>query len=310
MIDFHRKMLADTVRNEAFAKALRAAVKPGSVVADIGAGTGFLGFLASRLGARECHLYESGDVWAVGKRIAERNKIKNCAFIHRHSTQVKKPSQADVVVSETLGNYALEEHILETMNDARERYLKPGGTLIPRGLTQYACPIVSDRLLKEIDVWGDVGYDINFAPAREVAFHNAYVRTVTAADLFPGDGAAQTIDAIDFSQPNDSRRTLSAQWKMTADAAVYGCALWWEAELIPGVTLSTGPFAPPTHWEQIVLFLLEPLKVTAGDALLLNITSDTRMATGLNLTWQMRVFRGGKKVGESAMMDMRKGSIE
>ncbi|MFA6039536.1 MAG: 50S ribosomal protein L11 methyltransferase [Candidatus Peribacteraceae bacterium] len=310
MIDFHRKMLADTVRNEAFAKALRAAVKPGSVVADIGAGTGFLGFIASQAGAKECHLYESGDVWAVGKNIAKRNGIKNCTFVHRHSTEVKKPVPADVVVSETLGNYALEEHILETMNDARERYLKPGGTLIPRGLTQFACPIISDRPVRELDVWGQVGFGLDFTPAREVAFHNAYVRTMLPADLLGGGSAAQVVDALDFTQPNESRRALTGQWKVAEGASVYGCALWWEAELAPGIILSTDPSKAATHWEQIALFLPEPLHAQAGDALMLTLTSDTAVGRGINLTWQMRVFRGGKKAGESMMMDMRKGHLD
>ena len=310
MIDFHRKMLADEVRNAAFTEALRRAVKLGeSVVADIGAGTGYLGFVASKLGARECHLYEVGDVWSVGKRIAEKNGITNCRFIQRHSTLVKNPVQADIVVSETLGNYALEERILETMDDARQRFLKPGGTLIPAKLTQSCCPIVSDRLVREIDTWGAVGMGLDFSPARAVAFHNAYVRTVRAADLMQSEDAVQQLDAVDFSEPNNNRRELSAQWKLAADVTVHGVAVWWEAELAPGITLSTSPYGKPTHWEQIALFIPKPLAAKAGDALLFHFTSDTTLKAGMNLTWQCTLFRGGKKKDTSPLMDMRKGFL-
>ena len=47
-IEFHRRMLADRVRHEAFRAALRAAIQPGaSTVADIGAGSGVLAFFAT-----------------------------------------------------------------------------------------------------------------------------------------------------------------------------------------------------------------------------------------------------------------------
>ena len=57
LIEFHRKMLADKVRSAAFEAALRRVITAGeTTVADIGAGTGVLGFMAQRLGAREVHL--------------------------------------------------------------------------------------------------------------------------------------------------------------------------------------------------------------------------------------------------------------
>ena len=51
-IEYHRTLLADRVSNNAFYAALRSVIVPGqTTVADIGAGTGFLGFLAAKLGA-------------------------------------------------------------------------------------------------------------------------------------------------------------------------------------------------------------------------------------------------------------------
>ncbi|MDD4319174.1 MAG: 50S ribosomal protein L11 methyltransferase [Candidatus Peribacteraceae bacterium] len=311
MLEFHRKMLGDKVRNDAFYEALKRVIKPGeSVVADIGAGTGFLGFLARKLGAKECHLYEMGDVWALGKRIAQHNKIDRCQFVHRHSTQAKRPVQADVVVSETLGNFALEEHILETMNDARMRFLKEGGTLIPARLRQFVAPVIADRFAKEIDTWGAVGFDLDLSPAREMGFNNAYVRTIKPEDLLPGDGAVRAFDEIDFYKENDSRRQASVQWKLKDKTSIHGFALWWEAELVPEVTLSTSPSAPPTHWEQIYLPLPSPLAGEADDALLLSLSSDSRMEAGINLVWEASLFREGKKISASPQLDMWRGHLD
>jgi protein arginine N-methyltransferase 1 len=311
MLEFHRKMLADRVRNEAFHEALKRVIKPGeTVVADIGAGTGFLSFLAKKLGAKECHLYEMAGSLRAAKVLAKANKTEGLKFVHRHSTEVKNPPKADVVVSETLGNFALEEHILETLNDARVRFLKPGGVIIPGKLKEFASPVVTDRFHHEIDTWKDVGFDLDLSLLRSMTFCNAYVRTFGADDLLKGTGAVQSFDEIDFSVENDSCRTCSAQWKLEAAQAVYGCAVWWEAELVPGVTLSTSPFAPATHWEQIYLPIPEPLEAQAGDALLLSLISDSRLRPGLNVSWRLSLFREGKKVSSSPLLDMRSGQLD
>src|SRR6185503_9679007 len=52
MLEKHRAMLADRVRVDAYASAIRAVVKPGDLVLDLGTGTGILAFLACEAGAR------------------------------------------------------------------------------------------------------------------------------------------------------------------------------------------------------------------------------------------------------------------
>ena len=74
MIEFQRLILGDRVRNEAFAKALaRTIVRGRSTVADLGSGTGFLAFLARRLGAKRCWLYEVSELLDLSKELAKRN---------------------------------------------------------------------------------------------------------------------------------------------------------------------------------------------------------------------------------------------
>ena len=48
-IEYHRTLIADRVRNDAFKAALSRVIRKGeTVVADIGAGTGLLGLMAAR----------------------------------------------------------------------------------------------------------------------------------------------------------------------------------------------------------------------------------------------------------------------
>ena len=305
-IELHRKLLGDTVRNDALGKALARVIKPGATVADIGAGTGFLAFLARQLGAAQCHLYEYTGALELAKELARRNGITGLTFVATHSTEVKKPPKADVVVSETLGNFALEEGMLETLVDAR-RFLKPGGTMIPCGLTQFVAPVIRSRLQEEIDIFGRVR-DLDVSAAREAALNNMYVKTVTPADL-PGEAVTREWDRIAFAPAGKapaSQRRGNVSWTELGGKTVYGFALWWQVELVPGITLSTSPFAPATHWEQVYLPLLDPVAMAAGQQLELSLSSNTR--GGVRVVWEARLLAQGKPVS-SQRLDLARGRI-
>lgn len=279
-IEYHRTLIADRVRNQAFEKALRAVIKKGeTTVADIGAGTGLLGLMAAKLGAREVFLYEAAEVAGVAAKILKANGARNCHLIPCHSTEMVDPPRADVVVSETLGNYAFEEHMIETLADAKKRFLKPGGAIIPRALEQFVAPVVSDRIQVEFDAWEGTGLDLSVA--RQMSLNNIYVRTLQPNELL----GAQVWDKIAFGTDARSARKGDVSWKLAEAATVYGFAVWWEAELVPGVTLSTAPGAPRTHWEQLYFPLLAPIAVKKGESVGVNLRSRTSADAGTHVAW-------------------------
>ena len=309
-IEYHRTLIADEVRNAAFEAALAQVIRKGeTVVADIGAGTGLLGLMAQRLGAREVHLYETAEVAGVAHEILKRNGARNCHLMPCHSTEMQNPPRADVVVSETLGNYAFEEDIIETLNDAVKRHLVPGGVVIPGKLAQYVAPVTSDRFHTELTAWERVGRGIDLSFAQTMSLNNIYVRTVTPDDLLDRGRSARQWDDIDFSRTNRTTRRGDARWKLDKDAVIHGFATWWVAELVPGVTLSTAPDAPRTHWEQLYFPLLRPVRCRGGDTIALSIRSKSSQRTGTDMAWSIvRTDRSGKPHDRQAM-DLGKGYL-
>lgn len=309
-IELHRKLLGDAPRNRAFHDALQKVIEPGrSTVVDVGAGTGFLSFLARRLGARQSTLIEYSDALELAEELARRNRIDGLSFLKAHSSEVRRKLAADIVITETLGNYALEENFLETAIDAR-RFLKADGVIIPGRLRQFAAPVSSPRLQRDIDIWPGIGYALDLEPARVISLNNMYVRDVQAADLGGDARHAQLWDDLDVrpsrpAPPSARRKTLQWSAKALAVERIEGYALWWEAELIDGITLSTSPLAPATHWQQIYLPLLKPLELQAGDTVELTLGSDTRPETGIRVSWRTRQLRGGKAVNEQALDSLR-----
>jgi predicted RNA methylase len=71
---FHRSMLADAPRNDFYAQAIRATVRPGDVVLDIGTGSGLLAMLAAQAGAARVVACEANPALAATAReIVRRN---------------------------------------------------------------------------------------------------------------------------------------------------------------------------------------------------------------------------------------------
>ncbi len=307
MLELHRKLLGDAVRNEAFAQALKQTIVPGkSVVLDIGAGTGFLSFLARKMGAKECWLIESGDVITLAKALQNANNISHCHYFHGHSSEYTTNLRPDIIVSETLGNYALEENIIETMENAK-RFRSQKTVMIPGIIRQYVAPVVTPRLYYDVNVWDRVGYDLDVSLAKRMSMQAMYVKSIMPSDILEHSSATVLWDTVDFKQKNDSIRRRKAEWNMQDAMTIFGFALWWECELIPGITLSTSPYCPPTHWEQIYLPILEPIHIDAGERLTLNIESDTSPAVKVNVAWHTTVWSCDNTPKAHQSLDMKHG---
>ena len=308
LIDFHRKMLADRVRHDAFRRALAAHIANGArTVADLGAGTGVLSFFARELGATECWLYDPGTVLDLAEALATANRIDGLHFVPVHSLEAEDPPPVDLVVAEVLGNFAYEEGVLDTLRDA-QRFLAEGGRLMPSALVQFAQPVTSDRFDRELTSFRTVGHGLDLELAERIARNNMYVHPIEARDLLSVQPAQW--DAVDLVGEFSSAREGSVSWDAPQTTRVYGFALWWEAELAPGVTLSTSPHLERTHWDQIYLPLSTPIDAVRGDAIGLAIACETGGGEGgIAMRWTALHSRAGESLGEQTL-DIARGYVE
>lgn len=314
-IEYHRTLIADKARNAAFYAALKASIVPGeTIVADIGTGTGLIGLLAAHLGAKRVYMYETAAVGEVAERIVRANKARVCELMACHSVEMLDPPHADVVVSETLGNYAFEENIISTLNDAVARHLKPGGRLIPSSVTQFVSPVVTSRIHDELRAWDDVGpalgvNSLDLSVAKAMSFNNVYVRKFAAEELLDAGRSALAWDTVEFARKPSSNRKGDARWRLDAQRSIFGFAVWWRATLAPGIDLATGPGDPPTHWEQLYFPIAQPLRCNAGDQLELSLRSRSSEEAGTHLAWTAVHLDGGAAKLSRQGHDLDKGYL-
>ena len=227
-----------------------------------------------------------------------------------HSTDVAEPDRVDVIVSETLGNYPFEENIIATLNDARERFLNPGGTIIPAAVEQFACPVVGERLYRDLAAWDEVGYGLDFAPAKAMSLNNIYVRWLEPADLLDGGAAAKAWDQVRFDRKNKTTRTGEVDWKATPR----------RHRLRPGAVVGRRPGrgrAPVDRPARPAHALGAALSARAGadrhrsrrDAARAPANPPPRSRRGTNVTWTLSVAdtKGKERVRQS--LDLEKGFL-
>src|SRR5260221_11182370 len=113
------EMMADAVRMAAYERALRLACRPGSVVLDLGTGTGILALLACRVGARHVYAVDPSDTIGLAREIARVNDVsERITFIQGLSTDIELPEPVDVVVADVRGVLPMTGTSLATMIDA------------------------------------------------------------------------------------------------------------------------------------------------------------------------------------------------
>jgi hypothetical protein len=154
-----------------------------------------------------------------------------------------------------------------------------------------------------------VGFGLDLTPARTISLNNAYVRTVASSELLDGARSAQVWDRLDFQHENRPARKGEGRWRLAGPATVYGFALWWTAELAPGIALSTAPDAARTHWEQLYLPLLEPLEGAAGESIALTIRSRSSPEAGTHIAWTALALSRRGAVRTKQALDLDKGFL-
>jgi SAM-dependent methyltransferase len=269
-LEVHRTMICDRVRTEAFRGAIESVVRPGDIVLDVGAGSGILSVFAARAGARRVYAVERTAVAVLAQELAVANGVAEIVRVmHGDVTDVELPEGVDVIVSEWLGGFGIDEGMLVPVIVARDRWLKPGGVMIPGLVTAWAA-LVHDRYLGEtVEFLRHNPYGLRFddlveKTVNEIGYSGSF-RHLTAADLRSEPSRLWTTDTklipLEQAQAPQQAETLLP---VADHGRANALALWFSAELGPGVSLSIGPGDPPTHWGMTTAPLRWPVELTPG----------------------------------------------
>jgi len=276
------RMIEDPVRTDAYLAALRRAVTPGSVVVEIGTGTGFFAVMAARMGARRVYAIEADPVIAAAREVAE---VNGCAdrieLIEAMSTEVVLPEQGDVLLSDLRGVLPVHQFHVPSIADARVRLLKPGGVQIPTEDVLWMALLESAEAAA-FHLRDPAPHGVDFAPVRRRLAHTWRKRCVRAEELISAPAEWARIDYRSVVDPTvRGTATLTA----TRDGAVHGVSAWFEASLLPGIGFTNAPGSPEAIYGQAYFPFPAAVAVRAGEEV--EVTLEGRLA-GSEYLWRWR----------------------
>jgi len=283
-VNHHKSMLADRKRTESFRKAIRKVVKKGDVVADLGAGTGILSFFAAQAGASKVYAIERTGMANVAKRLAKKNGFEKIEVISRDSANVNLPEKCDVIVSECIGYFVLQENMISDVIDFRKRNLKDGGRMIPKKVSLYLAP-VSSTAYEEVKFWERV-YGMDFDSMKDIAANSSYSKEIKKFELL---AEPKMIKRVDMHKDRNMSLNETATFIAQKSGLLNGLCGYFSTELCNDVELSNTP-GSMTHWKQQYFPLKNPINVLTGYNIETNIHAIMQKAM---IDWEWTVETDG-----------------
>ena len=285
-------MMGDPARMRGLTSALEAAVTPGAVVVDLGAGTGIFSLLACRFGARRVHAIEPGDAINIARAVVEANGFVDRVEFHQAmSTDITLPCQADVIFADLVGMLPWYELSIPSIVDARNRFLKPGGVIVPGRDAVWAAVVEAPRLYEaHTQPWDRLQFGFGLDGIRRL-LTNVWGR----ARLRPQDllTAPVRFRTLDYTEIEDSNVRAHIAWTADRDGTAHFIALGMDRVAGSENWFSNDPTAPPNHQFTLVcapmlLPLTQPVPLSVGQSIAVDV-SGTLVGADYVWTWNTSV---------------------
>ena len=275
---------------------------------DFGCGLGILGMMAARAGARKVYAVDRLPIVRLAHAIAQKNGLGDIGFVYAPEPGFELPEKVDVLVSEWLGHFALQEGILGPLCAARDTHLRPGGRMIPAHVTLKTA-LVCDRSYHEtLRYFHNRPYGFDFSPAAEWVSGEVLAHRFTMDELLT---PVAIVAELDMATISGLPVHVEGEIVPDREAEVYGIAGWFEADLGSGVKLDTGPAAPDTHWKPLFFPFAEPLQ--GGPflcACACAIRRDSHAVAVVGRRWSIGAVGGRPAVGGVSESSAPPGDVE
>jgi protein arginine N-methyltransferase 1 len=270
-LHFYGQMLADAPRMDAYTAALRNAVKPDSVVLDLGCGPGVFALMACKFGARRVYAVEPDSIIGVAREAAVANGcLDRIEFFEGLSTEITLSEPASVIISDLRGVLPWFEQHIPSIIDARERLLARGGVLIPRRDVLWAAVVEAPEQYEDlVGPWQKFDLDLT-AGTRLIT--NTWRKSYLKPEQLLADPVCWT--TIDYYEVQNADVRGEISWNAARNGTAHGVAVWFDSELADGISFSNHPAAPKMIYGVGLFPFSQPVEVKEGERMQVRLAAN------------------------------------
>lgn len=296
----HRGYLVDTRRTAFYGRAIDQVVTPGDTVADLGCGFGILGLMCLKAGASAVWGIDATDAIDIARETAARAGFDDRYHcIQSQTFRAELPGKVDLLICDHVGYFGLDYGIVQLMADARRRFLKPDGRMIPERIDLYLAGIRSENCRSLLGIWETSDVPADFAWLRSYA-----VNTKQVVDFTPTEIATDPVQVGSVRLGDDMPETIGfkASLAIEEDGVLDGIGGWFGCELGGGIRMTNSPLAREAmSRHQIFLGFDAPMPVKAGDVVEVSVKLNHRNSI---IAWTARDPATGRMLRYSSWASM------
>lgn len=215
ILNKHRLMLSDSVRNKLLYQAMKSQLNENTDFLDIGSGTGVWAILAAKLGARRVVAIEVEEclIPIIRNHAKDNGVADKIEIIHSNSNDVEIAGKFNLIVSEIFGDDVFNSGTIKDFVNLRNRFLSPGGTLIPHKLALFAAPVHIQNPLSLIPA---AGLPLLCEFFKNVQLNFSQNLSLAERESVEFLGEAKMLTEIDFRTVNAAlpSTNFSCSWKL------------------------------------------------------------------------------------------------
>ena len=266
VLEEHYDYLSLRGRAELYDEAIAKIVKPGGVVADLGCGFGVLGLQCIKAGAARVYgIDASGAIHIARESIDRAGLADRYSCIEGSTFLIDLPEKVDLIICDHVGWFGFDYDIIPMLQDAKERMLKPGGTIMPASLRLSIAGTSATKCRENIDRWAAHPIPEEYHWVSEYQLNKKQPHEFVPAEICT---EPVMIGEIDLQRHCPDSFTYAVKLQATTAGQFNGIAGWFDAELTDGVWMTNSPLAERRiARNQVFLAAREPFPVEVGDTI-------------------------------------------
>lgn len=275
-------------RNALYRQAIAATIAPGDTVADLGCGVGVLGLMCLESGAAHCWGIDESAAIHLARESMQRAGLGGKYTCIADSTfRTQLPEQVDLIICDHVGFMGFDYGIIPLLRDARARFLKPGGAMIPQALELVVAAVSSGACRDKVSRWAGPLVPPQFAWLEGLDRNSRFAHNFVPEEVM---GEPCALGHIDLAEDARDFFRFEATLTIAREGRFDGFAGWFDCQLAGDVRMTNSPLDPASIQRPQAFFpALESFAVEAGDEVRISLRFRADDST---IAWTIHPPRG------------------